>query len=104
MSMIFGLPLTQPSTGRSLSSNQYITARGRIDEGFEAVAIGQSFPTTVCFAANSRVSGDHESEVARTPGPSASAALFRALTANSMASKRRPAVGAFASVGEESRS
>src|SRR5438270_10091411 len=81
MSTIFGLPLTQPSTGRSLSSNQYITARGRIDEGFEAVAIGQSFPATVCFAADSRVPGHHESEVARPPGPSASVAVFRALTA-----------------------
>ena len=62
----FQLPLTWCSTGRSFSRNQNISARGRIDEGFEAIAFGDPFSTTIRFVAVPRLSGHRQSE---DPGP-----------------------------------
>lgn len=78
-SLFFGLPLTDPSTRRSLSCNHNSSARGRENEGCKAVAFGRSFPSTVCIASDSRVSGHCEGEVARTAAQARCAALVSAL-------------------------
>src|SRR5213592_4967807 len=78
-SHFFGFPLTEGSTGRSLSSNHNISARGRTDEGCEAIAFGHSFPITLGFLEHPRISGHGEGEVASPARPAGHAALVGTL-------------------------
>ena len=89
-SLFFDHLLTRRSTGRSLSCNQDISARGRIDEGYEAFAFSQSFPATIRFVEHSRVPGHGQSEVASAAGTSVHGALVRTLRAQSVKSEAPP--------------
>ena len=64
----FHLRLTSGSTGRSFLRNQNNSARGRNDEGFEAIAFGDPFSTTIGLVADPRLPGDSQSEDAGPTG------------------------------------
>ncbi len=89
-SLFFVLPLTEGSTRRSLSCNHNISARGRDNEGRKAITFGRSFPSTVCIAADSRVPGNRQGEVAGTTAPLGAAALVSTLRTEKIQSMAPP--------------
>ena len=68
MRRILQLPLTSRSTGRSFSRNLDNSARGGIDEGFEAIAFGDPFSTTIRFVADPGLPGHGQGQDTGTSG------------------------------------